>query len=493
MQKEIPVADLHKDIDYVENKLNQLHPSLDLYISKQELARKFDSLRQSITHPMKPNEFYFGISNVVAAVKQGHCRIIPLSKRVSKKQSKALKQRGEMPFNLLRFRYYNDKLYVAKNFSKDTLIKVGSVIESIDGITPKSLYEKYKNTYTSDGYNTTFYPHSFSTRFNSIFYTEKSKNDSIKIAFDYKGKKEERLLLRKKLSKSKKNVHKTTNTPVVLTSIQKKRIKLENKIFEYDKILKEKNRSLTYTSVDSSIAILKIKQFTGNYYEKAYKSIFNDLRKKNTKTLILDLRNNPGGALAEIKTLFSYLSSTPVVFVDSVKVTKKSSVPLNLYRNVTFSKASLLLASPLIAPFYYFATKKNAKGEYYVSISSNKIVQPQANPYIGKLYVLINGGSFSASAVLLANLKNIERATFVGEETGGAYQSTVAGLLPILTLPNSKLKFRLGIEDISVNNKLKIFGRGVYPDKNLLSSEKDLEGGFDTEMNWILEDIKKNK
>ncbi|MDI9311646.1 MAG: S41 family peptidase [Limnohabitans sp.] len=491
LEKKITAEKLQKDINYVERKLNKLHPSLDLYISKEQLVKKFDSLRMVTKNPLAPNEFYLGISNVVAAVKQGHCRIIPLSKKTSKSQLKVLKKRGEMSFNLLKFRYWNDKLYVTKNFSRDTLIKVGTVIESIDGITPKSLYDKYKSTYASDGYNTTFHPHSFASKFNSIFYLEHPKNDSLKMVFNYKGTINERLLVRNIPKRGKKSQKVIAHNTVVLTKAEKKRIKTENKIFEYDKILKEKNRNLTYVPSDSSIAILKIKQFSGNYYEKAYKSIFSELRKRNTKTLILDLRNNPGGALSEIKTLFSYLSSTPVVFVDSVKVTRRSSLPLNLYRNLTLSKAPLVLASPFLMPFYYFATKKNANGEYYVSISSNKLVSPQPNPYTGKLYVLINGGSFSAAAVLSANLKNIERATFVGEETGGAYQSTVAGILPVLTLPNSKLKFRLGIEDISINNKLKIFGRGVFPDKNIVPSDSDLENGIDTEMNWVLEDIKK--
>jgi C-terminal processing protease CtpA/Prc len=46
------------------------------------------------------------------------------------------------------------------------------------------------------------------------------------------------------------------------------------------------------------------------------------------------------------------------------------------------------------------------------------------NAFKGKIYVMINGGSFSASSLISSNLK-LKRVTFVGEETGGAFNGTV--------------------------------------------------------------------
>lgn len=69
----------------------------------------------------------------------------------------------------------------------------------------------------------------------------------------------------------------------------------------------------------------------------------------------------------------------------------------------------------------------------------------QADHFNGEVYVLINGGSFSATTLLAANLKSSGRAVFVGEETGGAYNGCVAGSLPVYTTPNSKLPFRMGV------------------------------------------------
>lgn len=85
IDSKIPVKDLQKDIDYVEYKLNKLHPSLEWYISKEDLHKKFDSLRTTIVTPLTPNEFFLAISPVIASVKQGHMGIFPLNKKWIKK------------------------------------------------------------------------------------------------------------------------------------------------------------------------------------------------------------------------------------------------------------------------------------------------------------------------------------------------------------------------------------------------------------------------
>ena len=75
------------------------------------------------------------------------------------------------------------------------------------------------------------------------------------------------------------------------------------------------------------------------------------------------------------------------------------------------------------APFYYTIgyLKVRKEGEKYLySTRFSKQKPPKPNNFKGKVYVLINGGSFSASSIISSNLKSTKRAIFVGEETGGA-------------------------------------------------------------------------
>jgi C-terminal processing protease CtpA/Prc len=103
---------------------------------------------------------------------------------------------------------------------------------------------------------------------------------------------------------------------------------------------------------------------------------------------------------------------------------------------------------------------------------------------------LINGGSFSASCILSSNLKGSGRALFVGEETGGAFNGTVAGIMPVVTLPESKLNLRLGLALIQPHYKTEIVGRGIFPDVSIKPTLQDRINGNDPELNWVLDDIK---
>lgn len=71
---------------------------------------------------------------------------------------------------------------------------------------------------------------------------------------------------------------------------------------------------------------------------------------------------------------------------------------------------------------------------------------------------VISMENFSVSSIISSNLKGSKRAVFVGEETGGAYNGCVAGSIPIYTLPNTKLRLRLGLAVIKPNYKTKIEG-----------------------------------
>lgn len=172
----------------------------------------------------------------------------------------------------------------------------------------------------------------------------------------------------------------------------------------------------------------------------------------------------------------------------------RTSVATNRLRNT--SKVGLVIFSPIIlytTTKQIIATKKDENGNFYIKNKESKIAEPKPNKFDGTLYVLINGRSFSASCILSSNLKGSKRAFFVGEETGGTYNGTVAGTMPILTLPNSKLPFRIGLQDIRPYHKTEEFGRGIMPDKEIIPTIEQIENNEDPEMDWILQDIKNKK
>jgi C-terminal processing protease CtpA/Prc len=105
---------------------------------------------------------------------------------------------------------------------------------------------------------------------------------------------------------------------------------------------------------------------------------------------------------------------------------------------------------------------------------------------------LINGVSFSATSIKSSHLSATNRAYFVGEETGGDFNGTIAGTMPYFTLPHSKVKVRFGLQLIAPTVKTKILGRGIFPDKKITPTLQDRIDGRDTEMEWILNKINKS-
>ena len=65
--------------------------------------------------------------------------------------------------------------------------------------------------------------------------------------------------------------------------------------------------------------------------------------------------------------------------------------------------------------------------------------------------------------------------------------------MPILTLPNSKLPFRIGLQDIRPYHKTEEFGRGIMPDKEIIPTIEQIENNEDPELEWILQDIAHKK
>ena len=108
-----------------------------------------------------------------------------------------------------------------------------------------------------------------------------------------------------------------------------------------------------------------------------------------------DLRGNPGGKLADIAKLYSYLVDTSFVFIDGMEITSRYSFILGHY----WSAIPVLVKAlnfTLGLPFYagQLALIRKVDGKYYHFLSSARERKPMPNAFKGKVYVLIDGGSF---------------------------------------------------------------------------------------------------
>ena len=178
--------DLKKDVDYTLHKLEKLHPDLYHFISKKDLEYKFDSLKASITAPMTSNDFYFRISPVIASIRQGHTQTFPLVRRLKSAEKKIARSKGLTPLAQYEYELYDSRLYIVRNNSDNPDIKAGTEVLSVNGTEPMDIILKYRNTFTSDGYNTTFITRRQGRAFARYFQYQYGMMDSLTCKLSYK-------------------------------------------------------------------------------------------------------------------------------------------------------------------------------------------------------------------------------------------------------------------------------------------------------------------
>lgn len=478
LEKKIPISDLKKDIDFTYSKIQRFHPELYWYITKEQLSHKFDSLKTSIDEPLTPNQFYFKLAPVIASINEGHLRLRSVGKKYSKREQKDLKSKKPL-FAQMDYKIINDRIFVKENKENVGDIKRGTEILSINGEDVSDLIRRYGKLYSSDGDNQTFQKYFINLTFFNYYTLEHGYLDSVKLKTVCDNMISEVHLKRQK--KEPKEVKEEKIVP---------KVTVDQKLQDYDATTKTYNRSFKFLKTDSTIAYIKIKSFSATYAKKFYDKTFRKIKNAKSEYLIIDVRDNLGGSLSEINTLYSFLTDEKFTLIKSPEMTSKTSgMHQNYFRG--HSVLSGILSAPaypfFLAGNYLLSSKKNKR--YYFREFASRSSRPKENAFTGKIYVLVNGASFSASSIISAKLKYEKRAIIVGEETGGANDGTVAGVNTTVTLPNSHLVLPIGLFLIRPNIEFENKKRGVVPNFSVDPNFQDVFGTDDKILEWTLEDI----
>lgn len=180
-------------------------------------------------------------------------------------------------------------------------------------------------------------------------------------------------------------------------------------------------RMISLTTVNSKkigdVGYINITQFDRKT-DKEFIEQYEDLKNQNVKSIVLDLRNNPGGLLDSTVKIADYLLPQGVI----VKT-----------------------------------VDKNKKEDVQKSDSSEQNLP---------MVVLVNGSSASASEILTGALKDYKKATIVGEKTFG--KGIVQTIIPMEKGEGLKLT----ISEYFSPNGNKIHKQGVKPDVEIKLDEK---------------------
>jgi Peptidase family S41 len=417
--RKIPQAQLRQDFMLMRDTLQKVHAGLYTYKTKASLDRIFDSCYASILDSMTVYDFYVLTRFVLATIEDGHtnCRL------PGEVQNDYFNNIKVFPAMVM---FINGRAYIFC-CKQDTSLAESELI-SINNHSMDEIINRLFNYICSDAgiqsRKNWEMPEDFQLLYNIIYGTK--ENYEIR--------------------------YKTKIGDIRTASIHADYIK---NIFCTDPFPRPK-KYLQLNYSDNNTAVLTLKSFfdgfleqTGENFSHFLDSSFTDIRKKQIKKLLIDVRSNQGGNDGNGEMLYAYLTQKP---------------------------------------FIYYASQETVSEKFPDMDHPNLgIQQPKENNFGGRVYILMNGRSFSGVAEFSSIVKTNDRGIFIGEECGGGYYGNTSGDEAMVSLPNThitvrvpKIKYTMAVKKISNNIK------GILPDYPFYISISDIVENKDGQMEYAL-------
>lgn len=419
--------EVREDIEYLHQQLEDYHPGFYRYTDKEEMDAYFLEAKQS--EGLDDYGLYRRVNFLVSQIGCGHTRA-----RMSDEMRAKFER--EQRFLPLSVKFLGEKVYVRQ--SLDEKVPVGSEIKIINQKPIDEIKQQIYKHLPADGVIETGKERFTEWLFDAYYqlYIDTTATSYQLKIIDADG----------------------ASSQVEVEGVSIEQMEAIRASFSGDLLSMEYAENHAYMRIrtfsDQSL------RSNGYNYERFLSKSFKELKTKGTKNLILDLRGNGGGRDDYGALLVSYLAREPYGYFDRIEVTK--NYPGNATR---------------IGDTYH-VTSHNGLSTW----------QPDEDRFEGKVYVLIDGFSFSTCADVATVLHHHGWATFLGQETGGGYDGNTSGHSKTITLPNSGITLNLPMWMYTTANIGHAFpGRGVIPDYEVDQTWTEFSDEYDT----VLEKVKK--
>lgn len=447
---------LKSDLAILRAALDEGHPGIYRYAPKAEVDRAFQRAEAKLDHPMTAQEFFRIASPAVASLKCGHTSLMlpaAFQERI----------RGSVPLVPLDVRILGGRITVFRDYS-DAPKLAGAEILSINGMSAARILATLLASIHGDGDTPTAGPWRVGAghMFARALYALAGVESPFQIEFRSGGKS-------------------SKTTLAGLTQDEQEKVIVAR--YSQDR---RPAYSATYRFQEqNATGILKIYGFggkaedgkpLGQFIQKAY----DDLSARRAGSLIIDVRDNGGGADELGKQLFSYLVTEPFPYYQDLVINK---LTFDFFRYADKPR-----------PIPEGEVERRPNGKYLLNSHPNWGIQQPGKPYFaGPVFALMNGGSFSTTCEFLSTLHHHRRAVFIGEEAAGGYYGNTSGPGALLVLPNSKLRLPVRLMTYYMAIPGTQYGnRSIPPDHPVTYSIEELLAGKDKEMEVAMRLIERN-
>jgi hypothetical protein len=452
--KKFPKNSLLEDYRLLRKILEQKHPSLYWYTPKDSMDYFFEKYEAAITDSMTERSFAWKVLvPLTAKIRCGHTSV-SLSKSYEKWAEGKI-----IPSFPLSMKVWNDTMAVVGNLNrKDTVIRRGTIIRSVNGIPSTELIRTMMEYLPRDGYADNINYMRVGSNFRNYHRNIFGISKEYKVTYDADDGRERTAIL-----------------PLFVPDTSKRKLNADSlrkatrqpKMKRLDKL--EAYRSLKIDSAQKA-AYLTLNTFSNGHLRKFFRRSFRTLRKKNITELAIDIRNNGGGRVGLSTLLTRYLSRKDFKVADSLYAKTQSLHPYTKHIKGRFLNNLEMM----------FISSRQKDGNYHIRHLEGKTYSPKKkNHYNGNLYLLISGPSFSASTLVANTLKGQVKIVLLGEETGGGWHGNNGIMIPDIILPLTKMRVRLPLYRLVQYEHVPKNGTGVVPDIYVGTSYEALLKGYD--------------
>jgi hypothetical protein len=449
---------LRQDVQLLHKSLVEAHPGVYRYTSARELDDAFDNAMKRVSRPLTAIEFYRLLAPVVAMVKCGHTTLKPPD---------ALREQlgNTTPLVPVDVEIIEGRAYVSRDYGHAGI--TGSEILSINGVSIHRILDALLAATSRDGNVATSRTWRIGRgrSFAVGLYTLLGVESPFKVVYRLPGERRHRSASFVGISQPVRELASRANYPQDQTAGRMATIEFT----DAGRVALLTIRSFAqFADLDpeSGVGSLRMADF--------FTAAFREMAERKTESLVLDLRDNTGGQGALGAKLFSFLTDQPFDYYDDLSI-----------QNITFSFASNM-RNPKPVPSNQVEIQGDGK-YHWVKYPVRGLQQPSICSFAGRLFVMMNGGSFSTTSEILSLLHYHRRATFIGEEPGGTYFGNTSGFSAGLVLPYSKLSIEIPLTTfaLAVRNNPRM-DRGVLPDYPITRTSRDLLDGADKALETAL-------
>jgi len=454
-QRTYPVEALKSDLGVLWDILEEGHGGLDRYTPRDTLRKSFDKAGEGLVEPLTELAFYGRLLPLVARIQDGHTRLSLTSAAEAWLDSRPV----FFPFGL---RFLKDRAYLFRDLSADAGLEEGAELLAVNGTPVRDIVSSLLPLMPSDaGIRTAKLRRlEFPAVFGRLLALRFGLRESFEVRFrPLRGGGAEDAVL-----------------PGVTAA------EIVRRLGERYPGAVER-RPVYELGFEGPAAVLTIRSFgddpdkTRPRFPEFLEAAFRELADKKTRGLIIDLRGNGGGHDEYAKLLFAHVMDRPFLYYWGLE-TRKDRYDLFRYTGESAAGAEEL-AKPL---------RKNVRGGFDVVGHPNRGLQMPKEPrFAGRVAILIDGGSFSATGEVTSAFHYYKKAVFFGEECGSGYFGNTSGFMVTATLPATGLRVRvpLVLYTMAVDNYPK--DRGLVPDVPVEPTIEDLMAGRDVVMERALE------